>query len=126
MNDEEYNKWCLFAELMGVDFIVEQGTSGIWTYRKWNSGIAECWGREENMTITSGYVTLSPFPSNLFINDEPNTTNITPWYGASSSRVPKILFLTGTLGRVVYLRTYSNGVPTGNWSCFAEYKGRWK
>ena len=28
----------------GVDFIVEQGTSGIWTYRKWNSGIAECWG----------------------------------------------------------------------------------
>ena len=26
------------------DFVVEQGTSGIWTYRKWNSGIAECWG----------------------------------------------------------------------------------
>lgn len=113
-------------EALSVDYVVEEGTSGIWTYRKWNSGIAECWGREENMTITSGYVTLSPFPSNLFINDEPNTTNITPWYGASSSRVPKILFLTGTLGRVVYLRTYSNGVPTGTWSCFAEYKGRWK
>ena len=27
------------------DFIVEHGTSGIWTYRKWNSGIAECWCR---------------------------------------------------------------------------------
>lgn len=27
-----------------ADYIVEQGTSGIWTYRKWNSGIAECWG----------------------------------------------------------------------------------
>ena len=26
------------------DFIVEQGVSGMWTYRKWNSGIAECWG----------------------------------------------------------------------------------
>jgi hypothetical protein len=26
------------------DYIVEQGTSGIWTYRKWNSGVAECWG----------------------------------------------------------------------------------
>ena len=26
------------------DYIVETGTSGIWTYRKWNSGIAECWG----------------------------------------------------------------------------------
>lgn len=27
-----------------ADYIVETGTSGIWTYRKWNSGIAECWG----------------------------------------------------------------------------------
>lgn len=26
------------------DYVVEQGTSGIWTYRKWNSGVAECWG----------------------------------------------------------------------------------
>lgn len=25
------------------DYVVEQGTSGNWTYRKWNSGIAECW-----------------------------------------------------------------------------------
>lgn len=25
------------------DYIVEQGTKDIWTYRKWNSGIAECW-----------------------------------------------------------------------------------
>ena len=29
-----------------ADYVVEQGTStdGMWTYRKWNSGIAECWG----------------------------------------------------------------------------------
>ena len=26
------------------DYVVDQGTSGIWTYRKWNSGVAECWG----------------------------------------------------------------------------------
>ena len=26
------------------DYVVAQGTSGIWTYRKWNSGVAECWG----------------------------------------------------------------------------------
>ena len=28
----------------GVDYIVEQGTSGIWTYVKWNSGRLECHG----------------------------------------------------------------------------------
>jgi hypothetical protein len=27
-----------------ADFVVEQGTSGIWNYRKWNSGLGECWG----------------------------------------------------------------------------------
>ena len=27
-----------------ADYVVEQGTSGEWTYRKWASGIAECWG----------------------------------------------------------------------------------
>ena len=26
------------------DYIIEEGTSGIWTYRKWSSGISECWG----------------------------------------------------------------------------------
>ena len=57
-----------------ADYIVEQGTSGIWTYRKWNSGIAECWGRvgseSYGMTSTSGYgyYTSSSvnLPSNLF------------------------------------------------------------
>lgn len=26
------------------DYVTSVGTSGIWTYRKWNSGAAECWG----------------------------------------------------------------------------------
>ncbi len=33
----------LLKDLGINDYVVEQGTSGIWTYRKWNSGIAECW-----------------------------------------------------------------------------------
>ena len=36
-----------------ADFVVEQGTSGIWTYRKWNSGIAECWGTQRMLTATT-------------------------------------------------------------------------
>lgn len=30
-----------------ADYIVEQGTSGIWTYRKWNSGIVELFGKKD-------------------------------------------------------------------------------
>lgn len=33
-----------------ADFVIQQGTSGIWTYRKWKSGIAECWGRKSVST----------------------------------------------------------------------------
>ena len=29
------------------DYIFEQGTSGIWFYRKWNSGLAEFWGGKQ-------------------------------------------------------------------------------
>lgn len=42
----------------GVDQITAQGKSGIWHYRKWESGAAECWGIFE----TTGGTTVSlPF-----------------------------------------------------------------
>ncbi len=56
-----------------TDHIVETGTSGAWTYRKWNNGTAECWGTL-NGTL-SPYTTINgfsayegsvAFPSNLF------------------------------------------------------------
>ena len=42
------------------DYVVEQGTSGIWTYRKWNSGVAECWGTQTYTLSNTGTVWVSP------------------------------------------------------------------
>lgn len=39
-----------FSGTITTDFVVDQGISGVWTYRKWNSGIYECWG-----TITGSW-----------------------------------------------------------------------
>lgn len=58
-----------------TDYIVEQGTSGIWTYRKWNSGVAECWGIYESAITGSTswgsvyYTTIKTvsFPTSLFV-----------------------------------------------------------
>lgn len=63
-----------------ADYVVEQGTSGNWTYRKWNSGIAECWGtfsKTVNITTNWGntywyycqgqYIGYDDFPANFFI-----------------------------------------------------------
>lgn len=60
-----------------VPSIVEQGTSGIWTYRKWSDGVGECWGKKDftvNVTsqwgsmYTSGAISGSniSFPYGLF------------------------------------------------------------
>ena len=59
-----------------TDAVVQQGTTGIWTYRKWSSGIAECWGYLETTASSySGpygnfyaYHVTANFPSGLFIS----------------------------------------------------------
>ena len=73
------------------DFVVEQGTSGIWEYRKWYSGKAECWGNTTvsvNMDalwsngIYYGGVGEIAFPSNLFVSKP--ICQVTPEFGERS------------------------------------------
>lgn len=58
--------------------IIEEGTSGIWTYRKYSDGTAECWGNYvyNNLPINNpyGYGYYSAeinvnFPTGLFISN---------------------------------------------------------
>lgn len=35
-----------------ADFVVDSGKTGIWTWRKWNSGVAECFGITESKTYS--------------------------------------------------------------------------
>lgn len=50
-----------------ADFVVEQGVYDSWNYRKWNSGLAECWGsveRSVNVSYGAGSLFYSePFGS---------------------------------------------------------------
>lgn len=58
------------------DYVTEQGTSGDWTYRKWNSGTAECWRTISDSRSSTAFsatgsvyyrnVTGISFPTNLF------------------------------------------------------------
>lgn len=42
------------------DYIVEQGESDVWMWRKWNSGMAELWGKHDinNLECNTAYGTL--------------------------------------------------------------------
>ena len=76
-----------------ADYVAEQGTkseTGItWTYRKWDSGIAECWGYTATASIacttalsgSSVYYSAEQtiaFPSGLF-NDIPRNVQVSVW-----------------------------------------------
>lgn len=41
------NEITTLRDSVSQDYIVAQGTSDIWFYRKWNSGLAEFWGGKE-------------------------------------------------------------------------------
>ena len=44
LTEKENNRlYIITNEIPQADYIIEQGISGVWTYRKWASGIAECW-----------------------------------------------------------------------------------
>lgn len=64
-------------------FITETGNSGIWTYRKWSDGTAECWGRKSyptNIINPSGSVYFSDvineyYPTGLFTSVQSGSLN---------------------------------------------------
>ena len=60
----------------GTDYIVEEGTEGIWSYRVWNSGFSEAWGTKSFTTIQTSQpwgslyydilASVLTFPNGLF------------------------------------------------------------
>lgn len=125
----------LFSILQNLakrDHIVEQGTSGIWTYRKWASGLAECWGKKSvNVTSWSQFgnvyeglpgAGVQQYPSGLF-NERPTLTygitrndnapaiiGIETSTGASSLQTPNLYPLrpssSSTTGNDLYVMNY--------------------
>jgi hypothetical protein len=102
-----YDTWCTrLDDYLVKDHITEQGTTGIWTYRKWSSGIAECWGihTQTNVAINAPWGSLYEsagyavdLPSGLFVD--------TPVFHI-------LLTGTGQSGSGTLLETYSAGSST--------------
>lgn len=93
------------------DFVVEQGLTDIWYYRKWYSGRAECWGRRAvSVNISTKWeaiyyntVDKYAFPSGLFtyapmcqVTAEFGSTLQSGWLGiggeASKDYTPGVIF----------------------------------
>lgn len=119
----------LLAKILSCPFVVEKGTSGVWTYMKWSDGRAECWCTCSNTTThyTSwigcyGYNINITFPPGLF-NASPIVTY--------SSKIDSGFAFTGTLanfptttGTTCYAVASASGSKTCYWYIYAI--GTWK
>ena len=110
-----------------VDYVVAQGTSGIWTYRKWNRGIAECWTTSSlNTTGTAwaniiggyGFSVSYNFPSGLFTSDPVTSGNGRTGSGGG------FCFCTGTKTSVTSYVVGNQDSSDITLEIFA--KGKWK
>lgn len=113
-----------------ADFVVAQGASGIWRWRKWASGFAECWGATSTPTSTNvqwGGMTYDgtmrgghalPFALTNLVHadvviEDPGGGAFWPGvHTVFGDKAPKFFVLSvGNYSRTVYLHYY----VTGTW-----------
>ena len=78
-----------------ADYVVESGMSGIWTYRKWNSGIAECWG------VYTDSICIDEINQEGFYYSQP----IYIYYPFTFSGTPAVTISGGTGARISFPAT---------------------
>lgn len=117
-----------------VDYIIEQGKTGIWTWRKWNGGIFECWGElthQETFVKAAGsgiYISTSMVDLPIVSTTLPvgagahkynfgSWVNVAPAYKSSTE-------IDGSQICVMSFQTQDNTLPSTTVTLYV--KGTWK
>ena len=115
-----------------TDFVVEQATDGIWTYRKWNSGVAECW-YSNSFTVNFN----TQVASNLRTSTTTNAvalpsllTSVTEFIvsGYSVAQTGWATLVTGAKSGSDIILSYLGWTASGNYTIAVNIyvKGKWK
>ena len=125
------------AANLGIkDYVVEQGTSGIWTYRKYSSGVIECWTTKQwsTPTLTMSAISSSgtyksqtlsmPFPTDLFTDVE-NCFNVRFSFMSSGTYLLSAMNSTPS-NSVLPVVIVKGGSSKSACSIYAHAVGRWK
>lgn len=111
------------------DFVVDQGTSDGWSYRKWNSGVAEVWGKSagalqgvsSNNGIYHGYITVT-IP--MLFSDKPDIVTYSAYATSGYDFCGKVVISSATQFNA-YVLSLSN-LAGQSATIFAHAVGRWK
>ena len=109
-----------------ADYVVEQGTSGIWTYRKWNSGVAECWGKTSVSGSATMLETTVSLPFTFSSNDY--IVNMTPSLNGTITNAFLVATSAGNEGRTTTSFKISHQTSSTGYSVvyMLNVSGRWK
>lgn len=135
INQENWIYYRTMSELlkdMGInDYIVAQGTSGIWTYRKWAGGVAECWAKI-TQTVTpgdawAGTLNLAPYVITVTTPIEftaIDCVNASAYVGSGHTITSSVSATTPNKISIPALSLYL----TGQQECraYVHVMGRWK
>lgn len=128
----EGNQGINLSNGIASDFVVKQAQVGIWYYRKWYSGMAECWCRRNvdvniNMAWGSalyyGTATTINYP---FTFIERPITQITCEYGTDDESLFIASCGTGTNVYAPTVMLVRNDAKTVNCNILYHVHGRWK
>ncbi len=128
------------TQLLGAvaDYVVEEGTTGGWTYRKWNSGVAECWCKktvvfDENEKVSAGfsdtngnpfYIVRYTLSHPITFSAPPCSTGSCAWKNTEWVQVDASL--SGTLIRLFGNSNSIKTVCSGGIAISIQLKGKWK
>ncbi len=102
------------------DYIVAEGKSGIWTWRKWANGIAECWGKME--FSVSGHTVTLPFSFS-----EAPICGITMVWQADTSWTPNVfLGAVSNTENHIRLAVSQDAAEDAPYTVMLNVKGKWK
>lgn len=112
------------STIRNLPTIVEQGTSGIWTYRKWSDGTAECWGRASK-TLSGNSVETATYVNYPFAFTAPPFAIVSTSAGGANNYLVRQLSDGSDASR---LRLFFANTYSGQTTIYAHIYaiGRWK
>lgn len=114
-----------------VDYVIDSGTSGVWTYQKWKSGIAKCWGNYSFNTSVQEQLELFYKSTTISIN-YPFTFKYVPTEVATVQSSGEQVLLAnsgantaGTSGNYTII-SLAGGIDSANYRISIQVDGFWK
>lgn len=113
-----------------VDYVVEQGSNANGNWRKWNSGVMECWGRKTvsasiTNTTSAGFyaseILTIIYPVVFYSIDESSISTV---YGDNAATM--IYYVNATVSQQSFYLVHSKSISTSNYDVGYHATGRWK